>query len=72
MDWFATTGGGWWRDEEDEVWDWDSEGMEVRSRGRGEVITVPKGEKESGVSDTAVMRQLGVEESFGGAILEGM
>lgn len=62
MDWFARIGVGWW----DWDWDWNSEGMEDRSRGRGEVMTVPKGEKDSGVSGTAVMRQLGVDESFGG------
>lgn len=67
VDWFAITTGGWWED----VWVWDSEGMEVRSRARGEVITVPKGEKESGVSGTAVMRQLGVDESFGGGAIIG-
>jgi hypothetical protein len=65
-DWFARTGGSCW-----EAWDRKSEGIEVRSRGRGDVITVPNGEKDSGLSGMAVMRQLGVGENFGGSILKG-
>lgn len=53
-DWFARTGAGSCGGRKESRF-----GVEARSRGRGQDIAVPKGEKDSGVKGSGVMRRGG-------------